>query len=174
MKKLQIVLLVSVFIFAAGCSKKEDGGGEKTPPKGNVGSTITNVHAPTSGTDSITFTADTSALQLMVFSPLGGMNHVFVHDATANTDLFNSDVSTADLTISGFIAGDNYMIMCYSGHGTSANFSHVASSFRNSGASPSPFAGYTQYYNNSNTQGPSDGVVVIIAEEPATGSKKGK
>ncbi len=99
-----------------------------------------------------------------MFSPLGGTNHVVIHDMTTGNNVFDANVSTTDQLCPPLVAGDNYAIICYSGTGTD-NFSHATSSFRNSGGMPTPFAGYTQYYNNAGTIGPGDGVVVIIMDQ---------
>ena len=172
MKNLVLLLCFGFLLAGIGCGKKETpakGGG-----KGNTsGWGITNVHAPTSGSDSVYFTADSSHLGVLLFCPLGGNNHVVIHDWTTNTDIYNDVVSTNDTTTTNFTAGDNYSIRCYSGQGgLQSNFLHVSSSYKNSGSSPNPFAGYTQYYNNSNAQGPSDGVVIIIKEEAVSQSVK--
>ncbi|MEP7233853.1 MAG: hypothetical protein ABI778_01035 [Ignavibacteriota bacterium] len=159
MKKLLFSLLCIPIIFLlVSCHDKDQdytGGG---------GSTITNVHAPISGSDSIKFTADTSHLRLLFFSPLGGTNHVIIRDMTVGNNIFDANVSSNDSTVANLIAGNSYAIICYSGTGTT-NFSHATSSYRNSGATPTPFAGYTQYYNMAGQIGPGDGVVVIMMEE---------
>jgi archaellum component FlaF (FlaF/FlaG flagellin family) len=157
MKKILLFLVCLPFALLLGsCHNNNASVGNST--------TITNVHAPTSGSDSIKFTADTSLLHLLIFCPLGGTNHVVVHDMTTGNNPFDANVSTSNQTVAGLIPGDSYAIICYSGTGTT-NFQHVASSFRNSGATPTPFAGYTQYYNMAGGIGPGDGVVVILMEE---------
>lgn len=169
MKKLLLLLCIPFIISLMSCDKDkgEHHHGNKS------GGNITNVHAPTSGSDSIIFTADSGSLRLLLFSPLGGSNHVIIHDVTTSTDLYNGDISNVDHLIAGFIPGDNYTIMCYAGTGGSTtNFTHVSSSFRNSGQTPSPFCGYTQYFNSSSVFGPNDGVVIIVLEQPETGSGK--
>jgi hypothetical protein len=174
LKKTVLLLCIGFLLTGIGCGKKEgvsNGNGGK-----NVGgSTLTNVHAPTSGSDSIVFTADSSHLGVMMFCPLGGNNHVVVHDYTTNTDIFNSICTANDSVVTNFTPGDSYTIRCYYGGGpTQSNFTHVSSSYRNSGTTPTPFAGYTQFYNTSAAAGPSDGVAVIIMEQPTMGSTKGK
>ena len=171
MKKSLLLLLSVAFSFLfLSCDKDKDKG------KGhdrNVGSGITNVHAPTSGSDSIKFTADSSSsLQALLFCPLSGSNRVVVRDMTANTNLYDGDVSSTDVYVTGFTPGNNYAIIGYVGPGSSANFGHASSSYRNSGATPNPFVGYTQYFNMSGQTGPADGVVVIIMEEPTQSSHK--
>jgi hypothetical protein len=175
MKKLFFLFTTLLFITIIGCGKKaeEVKPSESNPTEPKIGATsfLTNVHAPTSGSDSIVFTADSSYIGILLFSPLGGSNHVIIRDLSLNIDVFNSNVTNNDTTFSEFIPGNNYSIKCLSGTGGSqTGFTHVASSYRNSGQTPNPFAGYTQYFNNSAAQGPSDGVVVIVREQPPTGT----
>src|SRR5260221_405940 len=136
--KKSLLLLAGILALAlTSCDKKHDdhdGKGRLT----NSGSYITNVHAPTSGSDSITFTADSSQLSLIVFSPLGGTNMVIVRDLSTGSFLFRDTVSTQDKNITGFTPGDNYSVVCYSGSGSPTNFGHASSSYRNSGQTPSP------------------------------------
>ena len=155
MKKILLLLLCLPFAFLINSCSHDGSVG---------GTTITNVHAPTTGADSIKFTADTSHLHLMLFSPLGGVNHVIVRDMTAGTNLFDGNVTNTDQIVMGFVSGNSYAVISYSGTGTT-NFTQVSSSFKNSGNTPVPFAGYTQYYNNSGGAGPADGVVVIIMDD---------
>jgi len=156
MKKILLPLLCLAFALAIGsCQKSSNAYGNS--------STITNVHAPTSASDSIKFTADSGHLHLHIFSPLAGTNHVIIRDMTSGNNIFDANISSADSTVSNFVAGDDYAVICYSGTGTT-NFSHATSSFRNSGATPTPFSGYTQYYNMAGTIGPGDGVVVILMD----------
>ncbi len=156
MKKLLLILLLPFAVLIGSCHHNHSSVGNTT--------TITNVHAPTSPSDSIKFTADTSHLSLLIFCPLGGTNHVVVHDMTSGNDVFNGDVTTSSQSIASLIPGDTYAVICFSGPGSSSNFVHVTSSFRNSGSTPSPFAGYSQYYNTTGTIGPNDGVVIILEE----------
>src|SRR5579864_7036233 len=126
MKKILLPLcFLSIMLVVAGCHHDRD-----HVRAGGV--TITNVHAPTSGADSIKFTADTSNLHILLYCPLGGSNHVVIHDMTTGNDLYNGSVTTVEQSFTGFIAGDSYAVICYSGEGTD-NFGHVSSSFRNSG-----------------------------------------
>ncbi|MDP4220080.1 MAG: hypothetical protein Q8916_06745 [Bacteroidota bacterium] len=157
MNRTLLAFICAIVLLGSGCGKKE---GHGHGSRGTMGA----VHAPTSATDSIKFTPDTAGLRLLLFCPLGGTNHVVVHDLTTNSDLFNSNVSTTEEIVTGFTPGDNYYVLSYFGNGTSTFFTHVTSSYRNSVQSPTPFTGYTQYFNNSGTQGPGDGVVVIMQE----------
>jgi hypothetical protein len=180
MKKLIFLFLgISIFAFNACDKKSEAAKQEQDAPKAvHEGSKsgyrtyITNVHAPTTASDSILFTADSSNLSLTLFCPLGGINSVAVRDLTSGSILFGDTIGSVDRVVTGFTPGNNYSIKCFYGSGSPANFSRVASSFRNSGQTPAPFTGYTQYFNTISTQGPSDGMVVIIAEEPSMGSKR--
>ena len=175
---LKRLLLISLVFLASSCNKEKPKSENPAPapapapPPPSEGSgigNITNVHAPTSGSDSIKFTADTSQIHLSIFSPLGGANHVIVRNMTSGINLLDTTVTSIDQYVSGFIATNNYAIICYSGNSTT-NFTHASSSFRNSGATPTPFTGYTQYYNNSSGPGPVDGVVVIIMGENQSSS----
>ena len=103
-------------------------------------------------------------MKVKLLNPGGGTNHVVVHDITANTNLFNDDVLSDVIDVTGFTASHSYFIKGYAGSGTSINFSSVTSSYANSTTYPQPFVGYTQYYSGTRTQGPSDGVVVILME----------
>jgi hypothetical protein len=174
MKKAHFLLLAIAIFAISGCKKDVDDK-KDADDKGHehlVGTYITNLHAPTSATDSITFTADSSYLAIKLFSPLGGVNRVMIHDLTSGTYLFNDTVSALDKTVDGFTPNHNYSVMGYSGSGSPTTFGYAASSFRNSGLTPSPFAGYTQYFNSSSSQGPGDGVVIFVMEEPTSGSGK--
>jgi hypothetical protein len=105
-------------------------------------------------------------MAIYLFNPNGGTNHVLVHDITSNTNVFNDDVSSSAIKVTGFTSGHSYFVLSASGSGGTGNFSYAVSSHANSTSYPLPFWSYTQFYTNTRTQGPSDGVVVIIAEEP--------
>jgi hypothetical protein len=175
MKKLLLLLLCLPLILSLGsCGRDKDKDHDADKDRGHVqGVSISNVHAPTSGSDSIKFTPDSANLHILLFCPLGGINHVVIHDMTTGIDFFNGNATTTEQVFSGLIAGDSYAIICFSGPGTT-NFSNASSSFRNSGQSPSPFSGYTQYFTSSSGPGPTDGVVIILMDEPASSTPHGK